>query len=134
MPKLYLTRINFIKFVWFNVGGLVFFVSGYAVFAALYGVLHWHWLMAKVIADLVGWSLNYIVQHYWAFDGRAYGHKRVLKRFVPFSLMNFVIDYSIVGVLKAIGVTPFLGLCISSLFFTVWKWLGYKHWVFKMKA
>jgi hypothetical protein len=55
----------------------------------------------------------------------------VLKKFVPFSLFNIPIDYAIVGGLKWLGVTPFLGLWISSLFFTVWKWLWYKHWVFR---
>jgi hypothetical protein len=52
---------------------------------------------------------------------------------VPFSLFNIPIDYAIVGGLKWLGVTPFLGLWISSIFFTIWKWLWYKHWVFKAR-
>lgn len=119
------------RFLWFNFGGVVFFVSGYVVFAVLYGVLHWHWLLAKVIADLVGWLLNYLVQHYKAFDGSAYGHHKILRKYVPFSLLNVLIDYAIVAGLKGLGVTPLIGLWISSLFFTIWKWLGYKHWVFR---
>lgn len=119
------------RFAWFNFGGLVFFVVGYAVFAVLYGWLHWHWLLAKGLADITGWSLNYLIQHYLAFDGRAHGHRKVLRKHVPFSLLNVLIDYAIVGGLKWLGVTPFLGLWISSLFFTIWKWLGYKHFVFK---
>lgn len=121
-----------LQFVYFNVGGVVFFVSGYAIFALLYGLLHWHWFVAKGIADLTGWGLNYLVQHYLAFAeaARAQGHKQVLKKYVPFSLLNVLIDYAIVGGLNWLGVSPFLGLWLSSLFFTIWKWLWYKKWVF----
>lgn len=122
-----------LQFVYFNLGGAVFFVSGYLIFAVLYGVLHWHWLIAKAVADLIGWSLNYLIQHYLAFSGSAHaqGHKKVLKKFVPFSLLNISLDYAIVGGLKAVGVTPFVGLWVSSVFFTLWKWFWYKYWIFR---
>ena len=119
MPNLSLNRAKIIQFFWFNIGGLLFFVAGYGVFALLYGVLHGHWLLAKAFADLTGWSLNYLIQHYVAFDGRKHGHAHTLKRYLPFSGMNLFIDYAIVGGLTVLGVTPFLGLWISSLFFTV---------------
>lgn len=126
-------RKSFLQFFYFNLGGAVFFVSGYAIFVLLYGLLGWHWLIAKAIADLIGWSLNYFIQHHVAFNesARQQGHKKVLKKFVPLSLINIPIDFAIVGGLKWLGLTPLLGLWISSLFFTVWKWLWYKHWVFK---
>lgn len=127
------TLQTILQFAYFNLGGILFFVSGYLIFALLYGMAHWHWLPAKVLADVVGWSLNYLVQHHLAFRDSALqqGHKKVLKKFVPFSLLNLPIDYAIVGGLKVLGISPFLGLCISSLFFTIWKWLWYKHWIFK---
>ena len=127
------SKQGLIQFVYFNFGGIVFFVAGYAVFALLYGLLHWWWFVAKGLADLIGWSLNYLIQHYLAFNetARAHGHKKVLKKYVPFSLLNVLIDYAIVGGLNWLGISPFLGLWISSLFFTIWKWLGYKHWIFK---
>lgn len=127
---------SILQFIYFNFGGIVFFVSGYLLFVLLYGVLHWWWLLAKGIADLVGWALNYVIQHYVAFNdsAREQGHKRVLKKYIPFSLLNVLIDYGIVGGLKALGLTPFLGLWIASLFFTFWKWLWYKHWIFSDKT
>ncbi len=123
------------QFFIFNLGGAVFFVSGYLIFAVLYGLLGWHWLIAKAIADLVGWSLNYLIQHYLAFheSAREQGHKMVLKKFVPFSLLNIPIDYAIVGLLKAAGVSPFMGLWVSSIFFTIWKWLWYKNHIFRVR-
>ncbi len=123
------------QFVLYNFGGLVFFAVGYALFVLLYGVLHWHWFFAKAVADLVGWSLNYLIQRHIAFkhESKSQQNRRLLGKFTVFSLLNLAIDYAIVGALNWLGVSPFLGLWISSLFFTVWKWLGYKHWVFRSK-
>lgn len=122
-----------VQFAYFNLGGIVFFVSGYLMFVLLYGLLHWNWFIAKCIADLTGWTLNYLMQHYLAFPAvaRAQGHRTVLRRYIPFSLLNLGIDYAIVGILNWMGVSPLIGLWISALFFTVWKWLWYRHWVFK---
>lgn len=128
------TKKGLLQFVYFNLGGVAFFVIGYLVFVLLYGLLHWYWFIAKGLADLTGWAVNYLIQHYLAFNetARQQGHKKVLKRYIPFSLFNVLIDYGIVGGLNWLGVTPFLGLWISSIFFTVWKWLWYKHWVFRL--
>lgn len=125
-----------VQFAYFNLGGVVFFVSGYLMFVLLYGVLHWNWVIAKGIADLTGWALNYLVQHYLAFSqtARQQGHKKILKKYVPFSLLNVCIDYALVGLLNWVGVSPFIGLWLSALFFTIWKWLWYKHWVFRPRS
>lgn len=127
------SKEGLLQFLYFNIGGVVFFVSGYLVFALLYGVLRWHWVIAKVISDIIGWTLNYLVQHYLAFQetARVHGHKKVLRKYVPFSLLNIPIDYVIVGGLKWMGVTPYIGLLVASKFFTIWKWLWYKHWIFR---
>lgn len=119
--------------MYFNFGGIAFFVSGYAVFALLYGVFNVHWLIAKGIADLIGWTLNYLIQRYLAFrkESKDIPQKKLLKKYIGFSLLNVLIDYALVGGLKLLGVSPFLGLWISSLFFTVWKYIWYKLWVFK---
>lgn len=126
------SRQNIIQFTLYNVGGLVYFAVGYLLFVGLYGGLHWSWFVAKVAADLVGWSLNYLVQHYVAFRpvARSQGHRRVLQKFVPFSMLNLVLDYAIVGGLNWLGITPYVGLLVSALFFTFWKWFWYRRWVF----
>jgi len=50
------TKKGVVQFVFFNAGGAAFFVVGYAVFSLLYGLLHWHWLLAKVVGDTLGWT------------------------------------------------------------------------------
>src|SRR4051812_47124689 len=56
-----------VRFGKYMAGGSLYFWSGYAIFAICYSLLHWSWLPAKVAADAVGWSLNYLVQRFWAF-------------------------------------------------------------------
>lgn len=140
MPKLKLrikrpTKRGVIQFIYYNLGGVAFFLSGYLVFVLLYGVLHWWWWVAKGIADLVGWGLNYLIQRYLAFneESKAQSQRKLISKYVGFSLLNVLIDYALVAGLYALGVSPFLGLWISSIFFTIWKYLWYKFWVFKNK-
>ena len=122
-----------VQFVFFNAGGIAFFVVGYAVFTLLYGPLHWSWVGAKVVGDTLGWTVNFVIQYFLAFREERHGHKPhvIAGKFTVISLVNLVIDYALVGVLKWFGISPFLGLVIASQFFTLWKWVWYKVWVFR---
>jgi len=128
-----LSRKGVIQFVLYNAGGVAFFVVGYAVFALLYGALHWPWLPAKIIGDTLGWSCNFAIQYFVAFreETKSARPRVVAGKFTAISLINLVIDYVIVGVLKWIGVSPFIGLIVASQFFNIWKWFWYKYFVFK---
>lgn len=122
-----------IQFVFFNAGGAAFFIVGYAVFAVLYGPLHWRWLPSKIVGDALGWSANFAIQYFVAFREERQGHKPhvVAGKFTVISLLNLAIDYAIVAALNWVGVSPFIGLIVASQFFTLWKWFWYKHFVFK---
>jgi putative flippase GtrA len=114
-------------------GGLYFWV-GYGVFAICYSGLKWGWLPSKIAADVVGWTLNYLVQRLWAFSDQAHlGEMKHASRYVTIEAVGFVLDYAIIAGLVAIGVSPYIGFFISSGFFTVWSYLWYKYWVFPKK-
>lgn len=118
----------------YMVGGAIYFWSAYAVFAVLYSGYDWGWFPAKVCSDIVGWSLNYFVQRHWTFKEQAhFSEMEHAGRYVFIEAVGFVLDYGIIGGLKAIGISPYIGFFISSLFFSVWSWLWYKHWVFPEK-
>jgi putative flippase GtrA len=116
-------------------GGWLYFWSGYAIFAVCYSIFDWWWLWAKVAADAVGWSLNYIVQRYWAFnsDHLKLSEMQHVGRYLFIETVGFVLDYAIIAGLKAIGITPYIGFFISAGFFAVWSFLWYKYWVFPEK-
>ena len=136
MPKLPKpTKKTFVQFVIFNFGGVTFFVIGYVTFVILYGFFHWAWLPAKILADFLGWSANFVIQYFWTFREEAKAQKthKVTARFTLVSLMNLGIDYAIVALLAWAGVTPLIGLIIAANFFTIWKWLWYRHYVFARK-
>jgi putative flippase GtrA len=127
------SKRTLLQFLYYNLGGACFFVIGYLLFSLLYGLLGIWWLLAKGVADLVGWTVNFIIQRYLAFKEEAVHHnnRAIIKKFSAFSLLNLLIDYAIVGGLKWIGLTPFIGLFVSAAFFTIWKYAWYKHWIFK---
>lgn len=127
-----ITKKNALQFGKYMAGGSLYFWVGYGVFAVGYSGLKWSWLPAKVMADAIGWTLNYIAQRYWAFNS---DHLRLSEiqhvgRYLFIESIGFVLDYLIIWGLNSIGVTPYIGFFISAGFFTVWSFLWYKYWVF----
>lgn len=122
-----------IQFAEYMVGGGVYFWSGYAVFAFCYSNLGWDWFPAKILADIIGLSLGFFIQRYWAFNDPRLKHHavRIGGRYTLVTAVNFVIDYLIVGGLNALGVSPYIGLFAAAAFFTAWNYLWYRFWVFK---
>lgn len=131
MPKL-IRHASVVQFARFMVGGGLYFWSGYIIFGLCYSGLHWHWWQAKVLADIIGWTLNYLAQRYWAFDSPLLktreGQNRT--RYIVLTTVNTGLDYLIVGGLQAIGVTPYIGMFVAAGFFTAWNYVWYRWWVF----
>lgn len=122
------------RFLKYLAGGNIYFWSGYAVFALCYSLIGLDWLPSKIIADVTGWSLNYIVQRFWAFSDRIHlSEMQHAGRYVFIESIGFVLDYLIIWGLTAIGITPYIGFFVSAGFFTVWSYLWYKYWVFPEK-
>ena len=117
-------------------GGTLYFWSGYAIFAICYTGLGWSWFYSKVLADVVGWTLNYLVQRYWAFapEGRHLREIEHIGRYMTIEVVGFIIDYAIIAGLYKLGISPYLGFFVASAFFTVWSYCWYKYWVFPAKA
>jgi putative flippase GtrA len=112
-------------------GGSLYFWVGYGIFAVCYSVFKWGWLPSKICADAIGWSLNYLVQRFWAFSGQhSLSEMQHAGRYIFIESIGFILDYAIIGGLKAIGISPYLGFFVSAGFFTVWSYIGYKYWVF----
>ncbi|HUY85377.1 MAG TPA: GtrA family protein [Candidatus Dormibacteraeota bacterium] len=130
--KAAISRGTAIQFGKYLAGGSVYFWSGYAIFALGYSVLHLWWLWAKLAADAIGWTLNYVAQRYWAFtpDHPHLSEMQHVGRYLFIESIGFIVDYAIIAGLKAVGITPYIGFFVSAGFFTVWSYLWYKYWVF----
>lgn len=120
------------QFIKYLSGGWLYFWSGYAVFAICYSLFDWWWFWAKVAADVIGWTLNYLVQRYWAFnsDRLRLSEMQHVGRYIFIESIGFVLDYAIIAALNAVGITPYIGFFVSAAFFTIWSYLWYKYWVF----
>ncbi len=117
----------------YMVAGGAFFWSGYLAFAIFDGIFGWPLFIAKQLANLIGLTVNYILEDQWVFkkkNARTNYDKRRSGRYVTITIINFGIDYLIVASLNERGITPYIGQFVSAGFFTVWNFLWYKYWVF----
>lgn len=122
------------RFIKYWLGGSVYFWLGYLVFALAYSVFHWNWFPAKILADAIGWTSNYIIQRFWTFSDRIHlSEMQHAGRYIFIESIGFILDYLIIWGLKSIGITPYIGFFLSAGFFTIWSYLWYKYWVFPDK-
>ena len=124
-------RADSARFFKYLVGGSLYFWISYGMFAVCYSGLHWKWFPAKVVSDIMGWTVNYFFQRFWAFsDHVSLSEMQHAGRYVFIESIGFVLDYALIGGLVAIGISPYIGFFISGIFFTFWSFLWYKYWVF----
>lgn len=123
-----------IQFTQYMISGGAWFWVGYGAFAALdlvFGVAFWP---AKISSYFIGASVNFLLQRFWVFRQKKKSGKdlgNAAKRYYSLMTANFILDQAIVGGLREIGITPYIGQFVASGFFTVWNWLWYSMWVFK---
>lgn len=125
-------RLELIRFAEYFVSGGAYFWTGYLVFFICDKGLGLSLWWAKLLANITGWVVNYLLQRYWVFNNKqlAKHQTQVTTRYIIITLVNFGLDYLIVSTLKSAGLTPYLGQFASSGFFTVWNYLWYRFWVF----
>lgn len=117
----------------YSITGGAWFWSGYLTFALCYSTFGWSLFWAKLIANLVGITVNFILERVWVFD-RGRRNKKltvVTERYFILTVINLFVDYLIVrGLQDYLGVSPYIGQFISAGFFYGWNYLWYKYWVF----
>ena len=120
----------------YMVGGGGFFWSGYLAFAVFDSIFHWPLFIAKQAANLVGLSVNYLIQDKWAFDANTSKKTELRRRdrYIIITVLNLGIDFLIILGLREIGISPYIGQFVSAGFFTVWNFIWYKYWVFAPHA
>ncbi len=135
MKKLRKKHINEVKrFIKYMIGGNAQFWSGYISYAIFDLVFHIDFWPARIASYFVGVSVNFFIERFWAFNEKKISKKQVessAQRYYFLSVVNFVLDMAIVGGLRAIGISPYIGQFISAGFFTVWNYLIFKLWVFR---
>lgn len=121
------------RFAEYMVGGGAQFWSGYGAYALLDIGFHVPFWPARVLSYAFGASVNFVLQRFWVFGAKRVSRRQVevsAQKFYALMFANFLIDLGIVGGLRELGVTPYIGQFISAGFFTVWNYLLFKLWVF----
>ncbi len=124
-----------VQFVEYMVSGGVYFWVGYTILDYLYYAAHWSLWWSTIVSNVIGWSVNFILQRFWVFNNRTLKEHQtqVTGRYIFITLVDFILNYFILYGLKLAGITPAIGQFISSAFFTVWNYLWYRFWVFPQK-
>ncbi len=121
------------RFTQYMIGGGAQFWGGYATYAGLDLLGHVPFWPAKIAAYFVGASINFFIERFWVFGGKRLGKKQIetsAERFYGLMVVNFILDLMIVGGLRELGLTPYIGQFVSAGFFTIWNYLLFKFWVF----
>src|SRR3989344_4535484 len=128
-------RREITRFAEYMVSGGAYFWTGYFILNYLYYGLHWSLWWATMLSNVIGWTVNYMLQRFWVFNSKTLkDHKtQVTSRYIVITLVDFILNYFILYGLKLVGITPAIGQFISSAFFTVWNYIWYKFWVFPEK-
>ena len=121
-----------VQFVEYMISGGAYFWVGYGAFFCFYSILGWNLWWSTITSNVIGWTVNYILQRYWVFNNKKLkGHQtQVTGRYIFITLVDFIMNYFILYGLKQVGISPYIGQFISSAFFTVWNYLWYRFWVF----
>jgi putative flippase GtrA len=127
-------KTELVRFSEYMVSGGAQFWSGYAAFAVLDKLLGVTFWPAKIAAYFIGVTINFALERFWVFSSKKVNKRQVKKsaeKYYSLMLVNFVMDLAIVGGLREVGISPYIGQFIAAGFFTVWNYLWYRLWVFK---
>ncbi|MEK9196423.1 MAG: GtrA family protein, partial [Patescibacteria group bacterium] len=136
LQKNWVNRREIIRFAEYMAAGGAQFWSGYIGFAILDKILGVTFWPAKILAYFIGATVNFFLERYWVFAQKKTSKKDVEKSAEKFYLLmfiNFVLDLAIVGGLREMGISPYIGQFVSAGFFTVFNYLFFKIWVFAKK-
>lgn len=123
------------QIVAYLVSGGAFFWTGYLWFYLADQQFGWSLLSAKISADFIGLSINFLLQHYWVFKThRSTEHVgRITTRYLIVTLVGFGLDYFLVAGLKQAGISPYIGQFIAAGLFGSVNYFIYKFWVFRQR-
>ena len=135
MVKKYPLKAAIVQLVRYSISGGAYFWTGYLVFFLCDKGLGFSLWWSKLLANIAGVTVNFLLTRYWAFNrsGQKQAYQAAPGRYVLLTLVNFVVDYWLILWLKSVGITPYLGQFISAGFFWGWNFLWYRLWVFRPK-
>jgi putative flippase GtrA len=122
-----------VRFLQYSIGGSAQFWSGYGAFAFLDLALHVPFWPNKIFAYFFGVTINFAVERFWVFKVKKVSKRQVKKsaqRYYSLMFIDFLLDLAIVGGLRQIGISPYLGQFASAGFFVFWNYIIFKIWVF----
>lgn len=126
-------RTEIKRLIEYSITGGAWFWSGYLTFALCDQIFGLSLFWAKLIANLTGITVNFVLERVWVFNSGRRNKKLtvVTERYFILTVINLFIDYLIVrGLQDYLDISPYIGQFVSAGFFYGWNFLWYKYWVF----
>ena len=126
------------QFLRYILTGGAAFVADFALFALCLYVLNWHYLVANLVALVVGLVLNYALSILWVFTAcKRFFKKRKVLEFSLFAVvgiagvgLNQLLMYLMIGVL---GLNEIVAKVIAAAIVLMWNFGGRKLMLFRKK-
>jgi putative flippase GtrA len=64
-------RSHVVQFIEYMISGGAYFWVGYVILNYLYYSVHWNLWWATIVSNVIGWSVNFILQRFWAFNSKS---------------------------------------------------------------
>lgn len=131
MPSRHQKSSELIRIAEYFISGGVWFWSGYILIVTLDNRIGL--FMANLIGNLVGITLNFLLERYWVFKTKRRAKLGIASsRYIIYTILNaFLLNYLVLKGLDQNGIKPEIGQFIAAAFFTVWNYFWYKVYVFK---
>ena len=105
---------------------------GYGTFVAVV-FIGGHYLLANVIATIVGVSVSYLLNKYFTFRQYKKSVTEIM-RFISVYAVSFMLGNVVLYVLvDLISISPYVAGAINLIFTTLISWFGHKYYSFRNK-
>lgn len=127
------------QFLRYILTGGAAFVADFALFVLCLYVLNWHYLVANLVALIVGLVLNYALSILWVFTAcKRFFKKRKVLEFSLFTVvglagvgLNQLLMYLMIGVF---GINEIAAKMIAAAIVLMWNFWGRKLLLFRKKT
>lgn len=105
-------------------------VVGYGIFATVI-FIGGHYLLANILATIVGVSVSYILNKYFTFKQYKKSYAEVI-RFISVYAFSFLLGNVVLYVMVDIlSISPYMAGALNLIFITAISWFGHKYFSFR---
>lgn len=109
--------------------GTISTIISYSTFLILLNIFHIHYLIANIVAFIIGVGFGYYFNSKWTFDAK---NAKLFKRYFSFYVTSLILSTIILkSIVEIFHIMPEIANIITIFIITYYNFFGVKLWVFK---